>query len=513
MIEPTPARYLRRVLLELEESTNVTNTNRTDDDADNVDPPEDAKNGVRIATVVMILLYPLFMLWCQYLLDKNKKNRLIKKRSMFMIKIASTLPGFLAWVNLIVSLDVGAPCWVFFLLTILVAPLSIGPQLTRAIRLWSMYRLSHLMLSHDVIPTSVKREQSMSLTPNGKRGGTTMLQRQQTDSAVKSALEVNRIKQVTKLAMRVSVWGFLVVPTGTLLVLSMLLPSADELTDTEYEHCSVSPPISIKYLSPANGMIIALLAISGTILLRHSTDELGIRHEISRNIFIWAATYVLLIVMRYFGNGWVSPLMIAIQQMLLSYSMIVMPCHHTDSVFFFLFKSATSAQIHGEQGSYYGNESGSMSSIGRSLRQSSSSERSVYDTDLETMLSTERGIKKFSEHCAKEFSMENIRFWQAVNHYRTTSLELEATPVTSERTEELHDTAMAIWETYIAPGSEMEVNIPNTMAKLIKVDIESMQVSSALFDRAQEEIFNLMSRDSYQRYLQSRHKADMKERK
>ena len=95
---------------------------------------QENRDTVRIISYVMIVIYPLFMFYCQYLLYKNKRDRLIKKRSMLMIKVASTVPGFIAWLNLILSTGIGAPCWVFFTFTILVAPLSIGPQLTRAIR-------------------------------------------------------------------------------------------------------------------------------------------------------------------------------------------------------------------------------------------------------------------------------------------------------------------------------------------------------------------------------------------
>jgi len=54
----------------------------------------------------------------------------------------------------------------------------------------------------------------------------------------------------------------------------------------------------VRYFSPANGLLIATLAITGTFLLRNSSDELGIRHEITRNVLLWGFTYIAVLVMR-----------------------------------------------------------------------------------------------------------------------------------------------------------------------------------------------------------------------
>jgi hypothetical protein len=114
------------------------------------------------------------MAYCQFLLHSRRKDRFIKKRSMPMIQLASTVPGWLAWCNLIFSLQIGVYCWTFYCFALLIAPLSIGPQLVRAIRLWSMFKLSHMALSRDII--SVKRVNSRQISDmkrgeNGTVGG------------------------------------------------------------------------------------------------------------------------------------------------------------------------------------------------------------------------------------------------------------------------------------------------------------------------------------------------------
>jgi len=45
---------------------------------------------------------------------------------MAMIKVAPIVPGGLAWGNFIMSLQVGAYCWLFYCFALLIAPLSIG---------------------------------------------------------------------------------------------------------------------------------------------------------------------------------------------------------------------------------------------------------------------------------------------------------------------------------------------------------------------------------------------------
>jgi len=202
--------------------------------------------------------------------------------------------------------------------------------------------------------------------------------------------------------------------------------------------------------------------------------------------------------------------------------MIVMPCYHTDNVFFFLFPGYCyrhdDAVVHGEnRNSFEGNSSRfSGSSRMESSRMASTEERpsfrNFYEKDLESLLATESGVKRFSEHCAKEFSMENIRFWQAINQFRgsAATIELESN---GENKETLHDMAEAIFEEYVEAGSDMQVNVPDAMVVGVEAVIVAREVKHGTFDDCQTEVFNLMSRDSYQRYMQSKSKADGKERR
>jgi len=353
-----------------------------------------------------------------------------------------------------------------------------------------MFKLSHMQLNREII--SVKRVNSKKLSDMKRQDISTETDKM--DEAVKSALEVNAVKRVTNIMYNVTTWILLVIPTTTLIVVSMVVSEEDILMETDFDECFPEPDF-VRFFSPVNGLLIATLAIIGTCILRNSMDELGIRHEITRNVLLWGCTYIVVLVLRSLEMGYMQPILISIQQMALSYSMIILPCKHQNGFFFFLIPggakiSAREFSMNDDSMSRY---SQSPSGSSHYSMASSSGETSMYEQGLEAVLATEKGVKKFAEHCAREFSLENIRFWQAVNQYREM--------YEKETQEHMEETANHIYEEYVKPGSEMQVNLPMTMAKIILKKITNKEVTIELFDDGQREIFNLMSRDSYQRFL------------
>ena len=168
------------------------------------------------------------------------------------------------------------------------------------------------------------------------------------------------------------------------------------------------------------------------------------------------------------------------------------------------------------------------------------------DAGLCILLSTQDGINSFSEHCVREFSYENIRFWCAVNDFHAevdlTCVE-DGIPSTSSSSSdgdgddddveegsgtgggkpqqeqqqadeidklsesELLEYAKEIFEVYIATEGELQINIPQAMVNEIRTALESGKVRRNMFDKAQREIFGIMSRDSYPRYLSTKRKS------
>ena len=240
-----------------------------------------------VVSVAIATICPFFLLYCQYVLHYNKLERTIRKRSIFYIRLA-TMAGWLAELNLIISLNIRVPCFVFYCAQLVIAPLAIGPQLLRSIRLWSMYKLSFLVLKQEVIRQkrdSRKGRASTSLNVSKHRAGTVGgADESEIKSSVEVAIEVTKVKELTAFALKVTSWGLISFPTLILIAISMVWAESDKpgiLLETDFALC-LPEPDSVLFISPVLGLIIAMLSLGGTFLMRNSSDELGIRIEIVR---------------------------------------------------------------------------------------------------------------------------------------------------------------------------------------------------------------------------------------
>lgn len=113
--------------------------------------------------------------------------------------------------------------------------------------------------------------------------------------------------------------------------------------------------------------------------------------------------------------------------------------------------------------------------------------------NLKRMLLTEAGLHHVEAHMEREFSKENLTFWQAVRAYRSAS--------------DRRATAEEIITQYVRAGSDEEVNLPHTIKNGVLREFEATgsdeQPPETLFSSAEEEIFKLMERDAYARFKSS----------
>ncbi|XP_077283524.1 regulator of G-protein signaling 7 [Arctopsyche grandis] len=109
---------------------------------------------------------------------------------------------------------------------------------------------------------------------------------------------------------------------------------------------------------------------------------------------------------------------------------------------------------------------------------------------LRELLQDPAGREHFTKFLDKEFSGENLKFWESVQ-------ELKALPQRQVRIR-----AMEIWREYLAPDAPCPINIDSSSRSTCKVNVEA-GADRWSFDHAQAHVYHLMKSDSYSRYLRS----------
>jgi len=115
-------------------------------------------------------------------------------------------------------------------------------------------------------------------------------------------------------------------------------------------------------------------------------------------------------------------------------------------------------------------------------------------TPLSDILATKRGFDFFYSFTSQEFSQENPLCWKAMEAYR------KRTSIQS-----LQD----IYTKFLAPGSPLQVNLPMLTVLEVKSFIDAYKPDTPIeklqnaLDNAQLELLNLMTSDSYRRFLSS----------
>uniref|UniRef100_A0A8C6U3T3 Regulator of G protein signaling 12a n=1 Tax=Neogobius melanostomus TaxID=47308 RepID=A0A8C6U3T3_9GOBI len=133
------------------------------------------------------------------------------------------------------------------------------------------------------------------------------------------------------------------------------------------------------------------------------------------------------------------------------------------------------------------NSNGSLPGAGSHQEQRVAS----WATCFERLLQDPVGVRYFSEFLKKEFSEENILFWQACEYF-------SHVPATDKK--QLSQKAGEIYNSFLSSKASMPVNI-DSQAQLADDVLTSPQ--PAMFKTQQLQIFNLMKFDSYSRFLKS----------
>lgn len=120
----------------------------------------------------------------------------------------------------------------------------------------------------------------------------------------------------------------------------------------------------------------------------------------------------------------------------------------------------------------------------------SAAEVHSWGDSFEQLMSSEKGRKVFRAFLRCEYSEENILFWLACE-----DLKQERSP------DQIEEKARIIYEDYVSILSPREVSLDSRVREIINRNM--IAPSQHTFDDAQLQIYTLMHRDSYPRFVSS----------
>ncbi|XP_016962971.1 regulator of G-protein signaling 7 [Drosophila biarmipes] len=111
---------------------------------------------------------------------------------------------------------------------------------------------------------------------------------------------------------------------------------------------------------------------------------------------------------------------------------------------------------------------------------------------LRELLNDAIGREQFTKFLEKEYSGENLKFWESVQ-------EMKALPQS-----EIKEAIQKIWQEFLAPDAPCPVNVDSKSVELAREAVNSPSGPNRwCFDVAASHVYHLMKSDSYSRYLRS----------
>lgn len=118
-------------------------------------------------------------------------------------------------------------------------------------------------------------------------------------------------------------------------------------------------------------------------------------------------------------------------------------------------------------------------------------------SSFENLLLSSVGILAFEEFLQAEFCVENLQFWKEARQF----------PLLHQQKtlEERALTTTQLVEIFIKENSPKQINIHDSTRKQIQMEAErpAEEIPITIFEEAKKEVFALMKRDSYQKFLSS----------
>ncbi|XP_003371407.1 putative regulator of G protein signaling domain protein [Trichinella spiralis] len=113
-----------------------------------------------------------------------------------------------------------------------------------------------------------------------------------------------------------------------------------------------------------------------------------------------------------------------------------------------------------------------------------------WSTSFDCLMNHPVGQKMFADFLKSEFSDENILFWQACEDLKK-----------EKNSEKIEEKARIIYEDFVSILSPKEVSLDSRVREIVNSNM--VRPNAHTFDEAQAQIFTLMQRDSYPRFIGS----------
>ncbi|XP_068111408.1 regulator of G-protein signaling 10 [Hyperolius riggenbachi] len=113
----------------------------------------------------------------------------------------------------------------------------------------------------------------------------------------------------------------------------------------------------------------------------------------------------------------------------------------------------------------------------------------IWSSSLESLLEDPHGVTAFKDFLKGEFSEENLLFWLACEEFKRTVDQ-----------DQMEKRAQHIYNTFLSSKASAQVNVEGQSRigeQILK------EPHPLMFEKLQEQIFNLMKYDSYSRFLKS----------
>ncbi|PIC38759.1 hypothetical protein B9Z55_010662 [Caenorhabditis nigoni] len=120
-----------------------------------------------------------------------------------------------------------------------------------------------------------------------------------------------------------------------------------------------------------------------------------------------------------------------------------------------------------------------------------------WSLSFDTLMKYRTGQKYFADFLKSEYSDENILFWQACEELKR-----------ERNSEKMEEKARIIYEDFISILSPKEVSLDSKVREIVNTNMS--RPTPHTFEEAQLQIYQLMARDSYPRFLTSQMYKNMR---